>query len=168
MVAKFRPWYVSVLLAMPPCSMDLAAMPDGLDCAIDRSRRRAKRLPVQALEPYDTLFSIFGDMSQTEQTRHDHLVHWRLEDKSADMAVTLADAYFAEEGRLIWEFSKLQSLQMPGFTPERVEREFAVMEKAMMNDRNQFVDSGDQGCCRQRPGAGGVRRAASVGRSRAC
>jgi uncharacterized protein YbaP (TraB family) len=26
---------------------------------------------------------------------------------------------------------------MPGFTPERVEREFAVMEKLMMNDRNQ-------------------------------
>ena len=60
-----------------------------------------------------------------------------LEEKSADMAVTLADAYFAEEGRLIWEFSKLQSLQMPGFTPERVQREFAVMEKLMMNDRNQ-------------------------------
>lgn len=135
MVAKFRPWYVSVLLAMPPCSMDLAAMPEGLDAQLIEAAT-AQSVPVQALEPYDTLFSIFGGMSQAEQI--DMITSaLALEEKSADMAVTLADAYFAEEGRLIWEFSKLQSLQMPGFTPERVEREFAVMEKAMMNDRNQ-------------------------------
>ncbi|WP_426032817.1 TraB/GumN family protein [Cypionkella sp. TWP1-2-1b2] len=135
MVAKFRPWYVSVLLAMPPCSMDLAAMPEGLDSQLIKAAS-ARDLPVEALEPYDTLFSIFGGMSQPEQI--DMITSaLALEDKSADMAVTLADAYFAEEGRLIWEFSKLQSLQLPGFTPERVEREFAVMEKLMMNDRNQ-------------------------------
>lgn len=135
MVAKFRPWYVSVLLAMPPCSMDLAVMPDGLDAQLIAAAT-AQGLPVQALEPYDTLFSIFGGMSQAEQI--DMITSaLALEDKSADMAITLSDAYFAEEGRLIWEFSKLQSLQMPGFTPERVQREFAVMEKAMMNDRNQ-------------------------------
>ena len=135
MVAKFRPWYVSVLLAMPPCSMDLATMPEGLDSQLIAAAT-SRNLPVQAMEPYDTLFSIFGGMSQTEQI--DMITSsLALEEKSADMAVTLADAYFAEEGRLIWEFSKLQSLQMPGFTPERVEREFAVMERAMMNDRNQ-------------------------------
>lgn len=135
MIAKFRPWYVSVLLAMPPCSMDLAAMPEGLDAQLIKAAS-ARDLPVEALEPYYTLFSIFGGMSQPEQI--DMITSaLALEDKSADMAVTLADAYFAEEGRLIWEFSKLQSLQLPGFTPERVEREFAVMEKAMMNDRNQ-------------------------------
>ena len=134
MVAKFRPWYVSVLLAMPPCSMDLAAMPEGLDAQLITAAT-ARGLPVQALEPYDTLFSIFGGMSQAEQI--DMITSaLALEERSADMAVTLADAYFAEEGRLIWEFSKLQTLQQPGFTPERVTREFAVMEKLMMNDRN--------------------------------
>ena len=135
MVAKFRPWYVSVLLAMPPCSMDLAAMPEGLDTQLIEAAA-ARALPVEALEPYDTLFSIFGGMTQAEQI--DMITSaLALEDKSADMTITLADAYFAEEGRLIWEFSKLQSLQLPGFTPERVEHEFAVMEKLMMNDRNQ-------------------------------
>ena len=135
MVAKFRPWYVSVLLAMPPCSMDLAAMPEGLDAQLIQAAT-ARGLPVQALEPYDTLFSIFGGMSQSEQI--DMITSaLALEEKSADMAVTLADAYFAEAGRLIWEFSKLQTLQQPGFTPERVDREFAVMEKLMMNDRNR-------------------------------
>ena len=135
MVAKFRPWYVSVLLAMPPCQTDLAALPEGLDTLlIDAASARA--LPVVALEPYDTLFSIFGGMSQAEQIE---LITsaLALEEKTADMSITLADAYFAEEGRLIWEFSKLQTLQLPGFTPERVEREFGLMEKLMMNDRNQ-------------------------------
>ncbi|GLS86388.1 TraB/GumN family protein [Cypionkella aquatica] len=133
MVAKFRPWYVSVLLAMPPCSLG-TAMPEGLDAQLIQAAK-ARDLPVQALEPYDTLFSIFGDMTQAEQI--DMITSaLALEDKSADMAITLADAYFAQEGRLIWEFSKLQALQQPGFTPERVQREFAVMEKSMMTDRN--------------------------------
>lgn len=134
MVAKFRPWYVSVLLAMPPCQTDLAALPEGFDTLLIEAAT-ARALPVVALEPYDTLFSIFGGMSQAEQIE---LITsaLALEEKTADMSITLADAYFAEEGRLIWEFSKLQSLQLPGFTPERVEREFALMEKLMMNDRN--------------------------------
>ena len=134
MVAKFRPWYVSMLLSMPPCSLG-TALPDGLDAQLITAAR-ARDMPVQALEPYDTLFAIFKDMPQGDQI--DMITSaLALEGQSADMAVTLADSYFSQEGRLIWEFSKMQTAQMPGYTPERVEEEFAAMENSLMIDRNE-------------------------------
>lgn len=135
MTAKFRPWYVSLLLSIPACSLAETTQPKGLDgLLMDAAAERG--LAVQALEPYDTLFGIFDGMSQSEQL--DMITSaLALEDKSADLAATLADSYFEEEGRLIWEFNRLQALQMPGYTPERVEREFAGMEQSLMIARNQ-------------------------------
>jgi uncharacterized protein len=134
MAAKFRPWYISILLSMPSCDPLSATIPQGLDQLLIQTAL-TKNLTVQALEPYDTLFAIFGKLTQAEQL--DMITSaLALEDHSADMATTLADAYFNQEGRLIWEFSKQQTLQMPGYTPEKVDAEFATMEQAMMIDRN--------------------------------
>jgi uncharacterized protein len=134
MAAKFRPWYISILLAMPSCEPLTAGIPQGLDQLLITAAKE-KNLLIEALEPYDTLFGIFGKLTQAEQL--DMITSaLALEDRSADMATTLADAYFNQEGRLIWEFSKLQTLQMPGYTPDRVKAEFATMEQAMMIDRN--------------------------------
>jgi uncharacterized protein YbaP (TraB family) len=135
MASKFRPWYVSMLLAIPTCqSAMLQEGARGLDgMVIDAALARG--LPVRALEPYDTLFSIFDGM-----TAEDQLAMIRsslaVEGQAEDYAVTLADAYFDGEGRLIWEFSRRMALQMPGYTPERVERDFARMEEAINTRRN--------------------------------
>jgi uncharacterized protein YbaP (TraB family) len=51
--------------------------------------------------------------------------------------VTLADAYFAQESRLIWALSKQTALKLPGYTPERMEREFALIEHNLINTRNR-------------------------------
>lgn len=135
MAAKFRPWYVSMLLSIPVCGMAEQVSPNGLDNQLIQAAK-AKGIDVRALEPYDTVFGIFGQMTQAQQI--DMLTTaLAMEDVSADTATTLGDAYFAEEGRLIWEFNRLQSLQMPGYTPERVDAEFAVLEKSMMTDRNR-------------------------------
>ena len=134
MLAKFRPWYVSILLSMPPCSLD-EATPHGLDAQLIAAAQ-AQNLPVKALEPYDTLFGIFDKMTHAEQL---DMITTALafEGASADLAVTMADSYFSEEGRLIWEFNRLQALQLPGYSVERVDREFASMEQSMMIDRNR-------------------------------
>lgn len=135
MVAKFRPWYVSMLLSMPVCGMAEQASPNGLDNQLIQAAR-ARGLTVKALEPYDTVFDIFGQMTEAQQI--DMLTAaLGMEDASADLAATLGDSYFAEEGRLIWEFNRHQSLSLPGYTPERVDAEFAMLEKSMMIDRNR-------------------------------
>lgn len=135
MAAKFRPWYVSMLLSMPACNLVGAVTPNGLDAQLITAAN-AEGVPVLALEPYDTVFDIFAAMTQAEQL--DMITSaLALEDKSADMAITLADSYFAEESRLIWEFSRLQAAAMPGYTPERVQQEFSTMEQSMMIARNR-------------------------------
>ena len=59
------------------------------------------------------------------------------EASSADMMTTLADSYFAQEGRLIWEFNRLQSHEVLGYSSQRIDADLAKMEQVMMIDRNR-------------------------------
>lgn len=135
MAAKFQPWYVAMMLAIPPCDMANMAVVNGLDAQVMDAAATADT-PVRALEPYDTIFRIFGQMTDAEQIA---MIQSSLavEDRMEDYSVTLADAYFREEARLIWEFTKNQALTLPGYTPERVAAEFGQMEEVMMSARNR-------------------------------
>jgi uncharacterized protein YbaP (TraB family) len=135
MAAKMQPWYLSMMLSIPPCAMDAMGEDRGLDAQVIEAAE-SRGLPILALEPYDTIFSIFGDMKKTDQLSM-VTASLALEDKSEDMSVTMAEAYFAEEPRLIWEFSRAQALALEEADPEKVAAEFAVMEDAMMTRRNQ-------------------------------
>lgn len=135
MAAKFQPWYISLLLAIPTCQMAEAVDAKGLDGAIIDAATAAG-VPVRALEPYDTIFRIFGAMTEDEQLAMIRS-SLALEDRGDDLAVTLADSYFAGESREIWELMRHQSLTLPGFTAEQIDAEFAKMEEAMMASRNR-------------------------------
>ena len=137
MAAKFQPWYISVLLAVPPCMMaEVQAQTSfGLDKMIIEAAT-ARNLLVQGLEPYDTVFTLFEGF-----TREDQIAMLRaslaIEDQAEDYIATLADTFFAGESRLIWELMRDISLQMPGYTPEQVDADMAKMEQALMITRNQ-------------------------------
>ena len=135
MVAKLQPWYVSMLLSMPLCGLNSAAAENGLDRQLMLAAA-AEAIPIKALEPYDTVLRIFGDMPQSEQL---DMVTMALatEASSADMMTTLADSYFAQEGRLIWEFNRLQSHEVLGYSSQRIDADLAKMEQVMMIDRNR-------------------------------
>jgi uncharacterized protein len=135
MAAKFQPWYISILLAVPPCAMAAMTEKDGLDHAVMEAAQAAG-VPVRALEPYDTVFQLFGSMPKSDQI---DMVQSALamEANAANSSVTLADAYFAENSRVVWELMQDQALSLPGYTPERVAEEFALMEELLMNARNR-------------------------------
>lgn len=135
MAAKLRPWYITVLLSVPPCAMAQMADPKGLDgMVIDTAK--AKGVPVRGLEPFDTVFTIFDAMTEAEQIA---MIQSTLavEDRSEDYSATLADSYFAGQSRMIWEYMRFVSYDMPGYTPDQVDREFAKMEQVMMATRNR-------------------------------
>lgn len=135
MAAKFRPWYISMMLSIPTCAMSEMGAANGLDKQlIDAATARGTA--VQALEPYDTVFHIFDSLSQADQLS---MVTSALamEEGAEDMSATLAAQYFAGETRLIWEFMRAETLKLPGYTPEQVAQEFATMEEAMINARNR-------------------------------
>lgn len=135
MAAKFKPWYITVLLSLPPCAMESMAQPKGLDGQLIDAALAAD-VPIKALEPFDTVFSLFGSFTPQEQVEmiEQSLV---LEPAIADFSTTLADAYFDGENRLMWELMRHESYAMPGYTREQVDAELARMEDVLMVQRNR-------------------------------
>lgn len=135
MASRFRPWYVTMLLSIPPCAMEMMTARNGLDQRLI-AQATADGIPVRALEPYDTALKLFDGMDAEAQRA---LIRSTLlvEDQAADLMATLTATYFAEESRLIWEFQRLLSADLPGTTPEEVDADFAAMEEALMNARNR-------------------------------
>jgi uncharacterized protein len=84
------------------------ADPKGLDgMVIDTAL--AAGVPVRALEPFDTIFKLFGAMSEADVIA---MIDSTLavEDRSEDYFITLADSYFAGTSRMIWEYMRDESL----------------------------------------------------------
>lgn len=135
MGAKMRPWYLATMLAIPPCGMAEMAAGQGLDHLV-MARAGEIGLPIRALEPHTTVFRIFETLSAEDQIAMLRST-LQLEPQIADYSATLADAYFAEDSRRMWEYLRLVSREMPGYTPESADAEFARLEEALMNVRNR-------------------------------
>lgn len=134
--SRFRPWYLAVMLGIPPCAIDaVKAGEKGLDQLLI-AEAQARGLPVQALEPYDTLFSMFGDLPMQDEL---DMVRAALlmADRPEDMAVTLANAYFAGRSRLLWEFTLARTPALPGLSPAQVQDQLALLEDVLMARRNR-------------------------------
>ena len=135
MAAKLQPWYVAVMLSIPPCAMAKMKDPKGLDGAVIDTALAAG-VPVLGLEPFDTIFGIFDAMSESQMIA---MIKSNLavEGQAEDYAATLADSYFAGESRLVWEYMRDESYLLPGYTRDQIDAEFATMEELLMNARNR-------------------------------
>ena len=135
MAAKMQPWLVASMLEMPACMFPIAPdMAEGLDKQLI-ALAQATGKPIKALEPPDAILSIFGKITPSQQL--DMLMQTVATDaQSDDMATTLSDAYFSGESRLFWEFTALQTQNLPGMTPEKAAAEMALIDHAMIASRN--------------------------------
>ncbi len=136
LASKFRPWYVSMLLAIPPCAMGgLASGSTGLDHLIIEAAKAAGK-DMRALEPYDTIFAAFDRIAPDDQLDAIRLA-LTMETGAEDMMTTMKESYFREEHRMLWEFGRQQALARAGDQRARTERDFALMEQILISDRNQ-------------------------------
>jgi uncharacterized protein YbaP (TraB family) len=132
--AKFQPWYVTMILSIPPCAMDkMSATSTGLDHLILTAASQMGT-PAKALESYDTVFRIFGGMTEDEQLESVR-ASLAAATGATDMLTTMVEAYFREEHRLLWELSRQQAIATAP-DPTRAEADFAVLEDALINSRN--------------------------------
>lgn len=134
--SKFRPWYMAMMLGIPPCAMDSVKRGErGLDHRLV-AQARERGLAVQALEPWDTLFSLFDTLSTTDEI---DVIRAALlmADRPEDMTVTLANAYFAGQPRMVWDFTLARSQTLAGLDAQAVQGQFAVMEDVLMVRRNR-------------------------------
>lgn len=136
MGAKFRPWYVAVLLALPPCLTEGGATPrQGLDrLLIDAAT--VSGVPVRPLEPWDTALTLFDGLPFDRQI--DMLqASLPMAGQAEDALATLAAAWLREEHRLVWEYARHVAAQAPGADLAALAADFAVMEEALLARRNR-------------------------------
>ena len=91
--AKLRPWYVAMMMGISPCILRDAGQAgklSGLDHLLIEEARDLD-LPIRALEPWDTVFSLFTGMTPKEEM---DMIRTALPvaSNSDDYAVTLTDA----------------------------------------------------------------------------
>ena len=149
MASRFRPWYVTMLLSVPPCALAQATKGNGLDKRV-MAFAEAHGVPVEALEPYDTALRMFDGIDDDGQVAMVRST-LALEDQAADQMATLAAAYFAGDSRLIWEYTRHVALTAPGADAAQVNAEFSTMEEAMMNARNRNWISGIEAAAAKGP-----------------
>ncbi len=135
LAAKMRPAFVAMTLSLPPCATaELAKGQGGLDLQV-MTAAEADGVPVEALEPWDTVFKLFNGITETEalEMLRAAVIGAPLAD---DMGVTMGDLYFRGEPRLIWELARYQAVAA-GMDAEEVERQMKLSEDLLMVARNQ-------------------------------
>ncbi|MCW3782737.1 TraB/GumN family protein [Defluviimonas salinarum] len=135
LASKMRPWYVSMMLGIPPCAMaEIGAGSSGLDARII-ARAEARGIPLRALEPYDTIFGLFDAVPPEKQLDMIRAT-LAMSEQAEDYAATLTEAYFAEDVRLSWELGRLAAYDLPGMTRDEVDGDLVLMEESLVNRRN--------------------------------
>ena len=136
MAAKMQPWYLSLMLSIPSCAMeDMLAGATGLDKMIGADAQVAG-VPVQAIEPYDTLFSLFDEAPVEEQIDmlRINMMHPELQ---SQMFVAMLDRYFAEDVGRLWEMGKIAMQNVPDLDPVESAAMFEELETSLLHTRNQ-------------------------------
>ncbi|MGH1578504.1 TraB/GumN family protein [Planktotalea sp.] len=134
--SRFQPWYLSVMLGMPPCL--LTQMQNGGAEGLDHRLKNVALdadVEVRGLEPHDTLFQIFND-DPLEQQIELMLLGLETADQSLDALETVVAAYFDQQALLAWEISRSVALQIEGESPDRLGYLFDRMEANLLTKRN--------------------------------
>lgn len=136
--SKLRPWYVAMMLGISPCMIRQMAESgaQGLDHRLVE-RAEALDLPVRALEPWDTVFTLFGHLTPQQEIE---MIRAALPAAAHadDYAVTLTDAYFAGDVWAIWEFGRFDAYRNSGLTRDQVDAQMRLAKEQLMDRRNQY------------------------------
>ncbi|SNR24978.1 TraB/GumN family protein [Paracoccus sediminis] len=135
--STLRPWYVAMMLGISPCMMRQMAR-DGAQGLDRRLVDRAVDLdvPVRALEPWDTVFSLFRGLTPQQEIG---MIRAALPAAAYadDYAVTLTDAYFAGDIWAIWEFGRFDAYRNSGLSRGQVDAQMDLAKARLMDGRNR-------------------------------
>lgn len=136
--AKLRPWYVAMMIGISPCILQEAGQEgklSGLDHLLIEEAKDLE-LPIRALEPWDTVFSLFTGMTPKEEL---DMIRTALPvaSYSDDYAATLTEAYFSGDVWRIWEFGRIDAYANSGLSEAEVDEQFSFAQSRLMDQRNQ-------------------------------
>ena len=134
MAAKMRPWFLSMMLGIPPCMMQDPSANHGMDARLDELAGELG-IPRYSLEEIDDLMTLFDSYPIEEQVQS--LV--RMADAmggSEDQLATMANAYLEEKHVEILQLARLQGLEESGLSPEVFDEEWNSFEQKLLVERN--------------------------------
>ena len=134
MGARMRPWYLSVILGLPPC-LDLTTAADGgMDARLEAVAIRAG-VQTAALEDALSLFSAFDAVPFETQLA---MVQAAMvaPDAAEDMLETLMAAYAAENHAAVWILSGILADRFAPQQSDTLDAAFAAMETQLLDARN--------------------------------
>lgn len=134
MAAKFKPWYLSLVLAMPPCMTADLAMARGLDMRLQELATETNT-PTAALEDPKTVFAAFEAVPLEEQAAMILPSVMPAED-AEDLFATIRAAYFEEKTAESWALSSVLAARLSPAGPEIVSEAMGRTEAALLRDRN--------------------------------
>ena len=134
MAAKMQPWYLSLVLALPGCAMDLMKDGGGLDARIEAVATEAG-VPRSSIEAYDTVFRVFNEEPLEEQLDMLRLGVFP-EATGADLLVTTVNGYFDEAHSDNWQVSRMMTFAHLDLPEAQTEAMLDEMEDKLLTDRN--------------------------------
>lgn len=112
-IRRLRPWFVQVMLAVPPCAMaSLQAGAKPMDGAL-AERAAARGVPVAGMERWEDALAALTDLSRAEAV--DGLIAAiGFAAEAEDVQATLADVWAREKPMMFWELSRLLTAESVG------------------------------------------------------
>ncbi|WP_439123505.1 TraB/GumN family protein [Marivita sp.] len=135
MAARFQPWYVSVVLAVPPCAATTDLSAGGMDAQIEEIAVSAD-IPRAALEDVETIFGAFA--GQSREVQIDMMLSALVDPViSEDLFATLLASYFDEAHAEGWAMSSVLAQRYSPINASAAADIFATMEQELLIDRNR-------------------------------
>ncbi|WP_299895482.1 TraB/GumN family protein [uncultured Ruegeria sp.] len=147
MAAKMRPWFLTMMLSIPPCMIQDPNATYGMDARLN-DLAVEKGIPQRSLERIEDLMAMFDSHPLEKQVESLVRLSGAMQG-NADQLVTMANAYMEEKHAEIIQFAHLQGLEQSGLSPEAFDAEWRNFEQQMLVQRNanwmaQILDIRDQ------------------------
>lgn len=134
MAAKLRPWFLSMMLGIPPCLMETPDFARGMDKRLAEVAE-AHGIPQRSLESIGELMAMFDSHPIEEQVQSLVRLAGALQ-AGDDQLTTMANAYLEEKHAEIIQMAKIQGLEASGLTPEEFDEEWKGFEDQLLIQRN--------------------------------
>ena len=135
MAAKMRPWFLSMMLSVPPCLMQNPDANHGMDARLsDLAADRG--IPRHSLERVEDLMAMFDSHTIEEQAQS----LARMADTfngSEDQLATMANAYLEEQHGQVLQLSRILGRDASGLSPEIFDEEWSAFEQQLLIERNK-------------------------------
>ncbi len=134
MAAKMRPWFLSIMLGIPPCMTQDPEADYGMDARLT-DMAEAHGIPQHSLEQIDELMAMFDHHPIEKQVQSLVRMAGAFE-SGEDQLATMVNAYLEEKHGEIIQFARLQGLETSGLSQEIFDEEWDGFEQQLLVERN--------------------------------